>query len=80
MKQKISIVIDAEIVRLARKRAAEEQRTLNDLIQNAVVKYLQKDAATSRRRKIAYQLFCEQPIKIPLRQLRYIIKEDIWNL
>jgi len=36
MKQKISMVIDARILRLAKKRAAEEQRTLSDLIQESL--------------------------------------------
>jgi len=80
MKQKISMVLEAEIVRLAKKRAAEEQRTLSGLIQEALVKHLRKDAATPKQRKMAYHLFCERPMKIPLRQLRYILKEDMWSL
>ena len=51
MKQKISIVMDAEIVRLAKKQAAEEQRTLSRLIQEALVKHLRKDAATPKERR-----------------------------
>jgi hypothetical protein len=80
MKQKMSIVLDAEIVRLAKKRAAKEQRTLSGLIQEALVKHLRKDAAMPTERKMAYHLFCERPMKIPLRQLRYILKEDVWSL
>jgi hypothetical protein len=80
MKQKITIVMDAEIVRLAKKQAAEEQRTLSGLIQEALVKHLRKDAATPKERRKAYHLFCEQPMKIPPKQLRYILKEDMWSL
>jgi hypothetical protein len=80
MKQKISMVLDADIVRLAKKRAAEEQRTLSDLIQEALVRHLRKDAVTPKKRRMAYHLFCERPMKIPLRQLRYILKEDMWRL
>ena len=42
MKHKISIVIDAEIVRLAKKQAAEQQRTLSGLIQEALAKHLRE--------------------------------------
>ena len=79
MKQKISMVVDAEIVRLAKQRAAEEQRTLSGLIQEALLKYLRKDSATPKERKMAHHLFCERPMKIPLGQLRYILKEDMWS-
>ena len=46
MKQKISMVIDARILRLAKKRAAEEQRTLSDLIQES----LRNNSGETRRR------------------------------
>jgi hypothetical protein len=78
MKQKISMVIDVGILRLAKKRAAEEQRTLSDLIQEALVKHLRRNAATPKERKIAYRLFCERPIKIPRNQLRHVLNEDVW--
>lgn len=80
MKQKISIVMDAEIVGLAKKRAAEGQRTLSGLIQEALVKHLRKDAATPKERRKAYHLFCEQPMKISPGQLRYVLEEDVWSL
>jgi len=65
-------------MRLAKRRAAEERRPLSDLIQDALVQYLRKQAATPKERKIAYHLFCEQPIKIPSEQLRYLFEEDMW--
>jgi hypothetical protein len=77
MKQKMSIVIDAEIVRLAKQRAAEEGWTLSCLIQEALAKHLRKGAATRRERRMAYHLFCQRPMKIPPRQLRYILKDDV---
>ena len=80
MKQKISMVIDARILRLAKKRAAEEQRTLSDLIQESLAKHLRRDTATRKERKIAYQLFCERPMKVPRKQLQFILNEDMWRL
>ena len=77
MKQRISMVIDQEIVRLAKKRAAEEQRTLRGLIQEVLVRHLRKEAATPNERKIAYQLFCERPMQMPPDQLRYVLEEDV---
>jgi len=79
MKQKIGTLIEEDIMRLAKRRAADERRPLSDLIQDALVQYLRKDAATPKDRKIAYRLFCEQPMKIPSEQLRYLLEEDMWD-
>jgi hypothetical protein len=80
MKQKIGTLIEEDIMRLAKRRAAEEGRPMSDLIQDALVQYLRKDAATPRERKTAYQLFCERPMKIPAKQLRHLLEEDMWDL
>jgi hypothetical protein len=80
MKREIRIVIDAEILRLAKKRAAQRRWTLNDLVQEALIKHLRKDAALSKERRAAYELFCERPMKVPRKQLRFILTEDMWRL
>ena len=77
MKQKISVVIDSEIVRLAKRRAAKEHRTISEFIREALASYLRRNAATPEERKIAYQLFCERPMKIPPSHLRYVLEEDV---
>ena len=79
MKQKIGTLIEEDIMRLAKRRAAEERRPLSDLIQDALVQYLRKEAATPKERNIAYHLFCEQPMKIPSEQLRFLLEEDMWD-
>ena len=53
VKQKISALIDAEIVRRGKQRAAEE-RSVSELVQEALMKYLEKQAVTREERKIAY--------------------------
>jgi len=78
MKQKIGTLIEEKIMRLAKRKAAEEGRSLSDLIQDALEQYLKKGAATSRERQTAFNLFCEQPMKIPPEQLRYLLDEDMW--
>ena len=80
MKQKIGTLIEEDIMRLAKRRAAEEGRPLSDLIQDALVQYLKKRAATPKERETAYRLFCEQPMKLTPEQLRYVLEEDMWEL
>ena len=56
MKQKITMLIDAEIVRVAKRTASQERRPINELIQEALVQYLRKGFAQIRR--IHKRLLC----------------------
>jgi hypothetical protein len=76
MKQKIVTLIEDDLMQLAKRRAAEERRSLSDLIQDALVRYLRKEAATPKERQIAYRLFCEQPMKLSSEQLQHVLEED----
>jgi hypothetical protein len=80
MKQKIGTLIEEDIMRLAKRRAAEEGRPLSDLIQDALVQYLSPDAASAKEREMAYHLFCERPLKLSPEQFRQVLEEDAWDL
>ena len=80
MKKKIGTVIEENTMRLAKRKAAEEGRSLSEVIQEALVQYLRKEAAPPKERRMAFQLFCERPMKIPSEQLRYVLEEDMWAL
>jgi hypothetical protein len=80
MKKKVGTVIEENTMRLAKRKAAEEGRSLSEVIQEALVQYLRKEAATPKERRMAFHLFCEQPMKIPPEQLRYVLEEDMWDL
>ncbi len=80
MKKKVGTVIEENTMRLAKRKAVEEGRALSDVIQDALVQYLRKEAATPKERKAAFNLFCERPMKIPPEQLRYVLEEDMWDL
>ena len=77
MKERIIIVMDEEILRLAKETAAKEHRTLSQLIEEALVKRFRQETTTPHARKMAYELFCERPMKIPPDQLPYVFGEDI---
>jgi hypothetical protein len=80
MKKKVGTVIEENTMRLAKRKAAEEGRSLSEVIQEALVQYLRKEAATPKERRMAFHLFCEQPMKIPSEQLRYVLEEEMWDL
>jgi len=80
MKQKVGTLIEEDIMRLAKRRAAEEGRPLSDLIQDALVQYLSPGAASAKEREMAYHLFCERPFKLTPEQFRDLLEEDPWDL
>ena len=74
-------MIEDGIIRSAKQRAGEDGRSLIDLIQDALVGYIQKKkAAMPEEGKAAYHLFCERPMTLPPKRARYVLQEDLWNL
>jgi ribbon-helix-helix CopG family protein len=80
MKEKVGTVLESELMRAVKRQAAAEGRSISDLIQEAVSQYLRAQAASPRERRLAFQIFCEKPIKISKSQLRQVLDEDPWNL
>lgn len=79
MKKKIGILIEEGVMRLAQCRAAEEGRSLSDLIQDALVSYLSDKVPDPKKRENAYQLFCGQPMRISREQLKKITEADTYK-
>lgn len=79
MKKKIGIVIEEEVIRHAKRRAAEEGRPLSDVIQDALVSYLSDKVPDPKKRENAYQLFCGQPMRISRKQLKKITEADTYE-
>ena len=79
MKQKIGTIIEADILRRAKRQAADEERPLSALIQDALDRYLMIGMATPGRREAAYNLFCEQPIRITSEQFHEVLNADAWD-
>jgi len=79
MKLKIGTQIEEEIMKLAKRKAAEEGRSIGDLIQDALVQYLSTAPASPKEREMAYRTFCEQPLKLKPKQFRQVLEEDVWD-
>jgi hypothetical protein len=80
MKQKIGTVIEADVLRRAKRQAADEGRPLSDLIQDALDRYLTAGMPAPERREAAYSLFCEQPMRLTPEQFREVLQADAWDL
>jgi hypothetical protein len=80
MKQKVGTLLEEDIVRRAKRRAADEGRPLSDLIQDALEHYLSKGVPEPARRDAAYQLLCERPIRLAPEQFKAVLEHDAWDL
>jgi hypothetical protein len=76
MKKRVDVSIEEEVIRQAKRLAAEEGRSLSDVIQEALVFYLGSGTKDHIKRLKAYKLFCEQPMRISRRQFKEILKEE----
>lgn len=72
----MGILIQEGLMRLAQCRAAEEGKTLSDVIQDALVSYLSRKVPDPQKPKSAYQIFCEKPMRITKTQLKKILEVD----
>ena len=79
MKKKVGTLLDEEVIRHAKRRAAEENKPLSGVIQDALVSYLRDKVPDPKKREKAYQLFCERPIPISKDQLKQVLEEDTWD-
>lgn len=76
MKKIVGIRIEEAVIRCAKRRTAEEGRSLSQVIQDALVPYLYRKVPEPRKRKGAYQIFCDQPMRITKNQLKKILEAD----
>ncbi len=79
MKKRVAVFIEEEVIGQAKRRAAEEGRPLSDLIRDALVSFLSSKVPDSRRREKAYQLFCEQPMRLSRKQFKEVLKEETFK-
>lgn len=80
MKQKVGTVLEQNVLRRAKRRAADERRPLSEVIQDALERYLFEGVAQPARRDAAYQLFCERPMLLAPEQMKSVLEHDSWDL
>lgn len=76
MKQRVRTLIEQDIVRRARRRAADEGRPLSDVIQDALEKFLSEGLPELERRDAAFRLFCERPIRLAPEQFKAVLESS----
>jgi len=56
--------MEEEVIKQAKRLAAEQGRSLSDVIHDALVLYLSTKVPEHKERLKAYRFFCERPIRI----------------
>ncbi len=79
MKRKVGTLIEEKVMRQAKRRAAEEGRSLSHVIQEALLHYLAETETRPDNREHAYHAFCDRPLKLKPDQFRKVLEEDQWN-
>ncbi len=74
MKQKVEILLEENVLRRARRRAADEGRSLSQVIQDALESYMSKQAVEPGKRDAAYQLFCGRPMELTAAQFKTVLE------
>ncbi len=80
MKRKVGTLLEEDVLRKAKRRAADEGRSLSDLMQDAIANYLSSRAVEPATREAAFRFFCAHPMTLTTAQFRAVLKENVWDL
>ena len=75
-KKKVGTLLDDTLLRQAKKRAAEEGRSLHSLIGEAISEYITHAPADREKRTAAFRTFCSQPIHLTGKQFQTVLESD----
>lgn len=78
-KQKIGTILDKKIVKMLRRRSADEGRTISDILQDAVLKSENTKTDDYERRLTAVNRFCSNPFNIVKSELDELLSEDYYD-
>ena len=78
-KEKIGTILDSKIVKIIKDRSYKEQRTISDIIENAVFSYDSNSNIDVQLRIAASKRFCSKPFNIRTDTLEKLIAEDYYS-
>jgi len=76
MRRKIGTVLEVDVLKAAKVRAARDGRTLADLIQDALIEYLQNDTSEVDALR-SCERFCSHGRTLPLAEVDELLQEDV---
>ncbi len=79
MKTKVGTVLEKEVVRQLRQRAAKEGRSMNEIISDALTNYFRVSDKPAEQRREAVKRLCSKPFQLSPRELNEILEEDYFE-
>ncbi len=76
MKRKVGTLIEEGVVRMAKRRAAEEGRPLAEIFQDALVGYLQRSGVDLESRRAALARLLGHPLRLNDSDLAALVEND----
>jgi len=79
MKTKIGTVLDEELVQQLKERSAREERSISDILQDALQGYLQGSPRQRDLRIASVESFCSRPFHISGTEIQQILAEEYYE-
>jgi hypothetical protein len=78
-KVKIGTILEEDVVRKLKERSLQERRPQNEIIQEALYRYLASGSRERELRKAAVAHFCSRPFHLSPREIHEIMEEDYYE-
>ena len=78
MKQKFGTILEKEIIKKLKKRAADEERPLNEIVGEALNQYLSR-TPTREEALEAWARLNSRPIRVSTKDLQAVLDLDNWE-
>jgi len=75
-KEKIGTILDKDIIKIIKDRSKKEEKTIGEIIEDAVLLYNKEDPIKQELRIAAVNRFCSRPFSIKYAELEEILSED----
>jgi len=79
MKTKIVTMLDEELVQQLKDRSVREDRSISDIVQDALRDYLQADLRQRELRIAAVDSFCSSPFQLSGLEIQQILAQEYYE-
>ncbi|MBN2355892.1 ribbon-helix-helix protein, CopG family [candidate division KSB1 bacterium] len=79
MKTKIGTILDEELVKKLKERSNREDRSMSDILHEALQGYFQKGPRQRELRLAAVDNFCSKPFNLPDQEIQKLLVEEYFE-
>ena len=79
MKTKIGTILNEDIVQQLREQAAKQNRSMNEIIHDALTFYFRANQTHKENRHRAVERLCSRPFNLSLNEINDILEEDYFE-